>query len=127
LPVSSGASSVKQESDSLGPLGNVYFNAAADTFQQSGDIQKVIRRGQADFVRELIEIRRKREDAFAREARQQQDGGGSKIERQIVEDAVGFVGRTHQLIEAFRRAGKHVREIPDVEANALRLAGSSGS
>src|SRR5204862_8282450 len=69
-----------------------------------------------------IEIRRKSKNAFARETRQQQYRGCRKIERKVMENTVGFVRRTHQLIEAFGGAGKHVREVSYVQANPLRLS-----
>src|SRR5260370_11766015 len=81
---------------------------------------------QTNFVGEVGGIDGKSKDAFADEARKHQDCGCRKIEWQVMKDAIGFVCRAHQLIEAFRRASEHVREISDVQANPFWLTGRSG-
>src|SRR5205823_7292786 len=92
------------------------------SLQQRGNIQEIVWRYQVDLVCEAIEIRRKSKNALGRETRQQQYRGCRKIERKVMENTVGFVRRTHQLIEAFGGAGKHVREVSYVQANPLRLS-----
>ena len=39
-----------------------------------------------------------------------------------MENTVGFVRGTHQLIEALGGAGKHMREVSYGQANSLRLS-----
>src|SRR5260370_8469672 len=126
-PLPGGACFCEEQTDDSRQLGDGVLDGTSDTLEKRGQIQKIMRRGQADFVSELVEIRGKSKNAFARETRKQQDRRGRKIEWKVVEDAVWFVCRTHQLIEAFRGAGEHVSEISQVEANAFRLAGSTGS
>ena len=80
-----------------------------------------MRRGQPDFVGKPIEIRGERKNRLAREVGEKHDPRSSKIERKIVENTVWLVRFAHQLIKPLGGAGNHVRDVPDVEANPLRL------
>ena len=60
-----GARFCKQGSDDRGALGDGVLDATPDAFEQRGDVQKIMRRRQTDFVGELIEIRGEGKDTFA--------------------------------------------------------------
>jgi hypothetical protein len=95
-----------------GPLGDIVFGAALDAFEKRGDVQEIVRRGDADFVSEFGDIGGESKDGFAREGREHEHPRGCEIHWCVEEDAIGLVGifhlRSHQLVEAFGRAADHV-------------------
>src|SRR4029077_10893717 len=90
------------------------FHAAAHSLQQRGHIQKIVRRSEANFVRELSKVSGKRQNTLPRKTSEQKYPGGRETKRSVVENAVRFVRRSHQLIEPFARARQHVRHVANV-------------
>src|ERR1700730_887400 len=115
----------KEKPDQSGALSEGVFYAATHALEECGHVEKIVRSGEANFVRKFREIGGKRENTLAREAGEQENPRGREIEWRIVEDAVGLAGLAHELVQALGRAGKHVSEVAGGKADALWFAGGA--
>ena len=105
---------------------NTFFDAAANSFEQCRNIEKIIWRCNTNFIRKFVQISRKSEFCFARQSGKHYDPRSGEIQGQIMKDAVRLAVAHHKLFEPLRGAANHVREISSRQANSFGLAGSAG-
>src|SRR5277367_6384619 len=65
--------------------------AAFDAFEQRGNVEKIVRRCQSNFVDEAVEVGGESDGAVSRQEGEQRNPRCAKIERQIMEDTVGLL------------------------------------
>ena len=91
------ASASVERANRRGLLGDIVFDAALDALKERGDVQEIVRRGEADFVGEFAEVGGQSEDGFTGEGREHEHPGGGEIHRGVEKDAVGLVGCFREL------------------------------
>ena len=102
------------------------LDAGADALEQERHVLEIVRRGEAQLLRQLLDVRGQRQQAAARQAGEEQDPRTSEAEGQVVEDAFLAGVTLHQLVESLQRARQHVIEVAGGENDPLRVSRGAG-